>query len=92
MTRTRINPDLAAKIEFEYFSGLKPHRIAQRFPEVGRKTVYTLCNNLKMFGAAYPIVSVNSPGRPRSISPALEDEIADLLIGRLTDYVDEIQY
>ena len=88
----RINATTAQNIENDYFLRMRPSYIATRYPEVSRATVYNLCNNLRDFGAAYPILPLAPIGRPRLIAPSIELELQELLAERSTLYLDELQF
>ena len=89
----RVSAHIARSIEDDYFGLIKPIHIVTRHAEVARSTVYLLCKNLKEHGAAYPTVqALPSSGRPRLISPAIENDIVKLLMRAPTDYLDEIRH
>jgi hypothetical protein len=54
--------------------------------------VYTLCNNLRDYGAAYPILPLAPMGRPRLIAPSIELELQELFAVRPTMYLDKLQF
>jgi hypothetical protein len=60
----RVASDIVSLIENEYFAGANPNQIAQRYPDIARRTVYNLCNNMRDFGAAYPVLTTVPPYRP----------------------------
>ena len=78
----------------DYFGYISPKNIVTRHPEVARTTVYLICKNLKEHGAAYPILHAEPPpiGRRQLITPAIENDIVELLMRAPTHYLDEIQH
>ena len=68
--------------------------IVTRHPEVAQCTVYLLVKNLKEHRAAYPILRAEPQpfGIPRLITPAIEDNVVELLIRAPTHYLDEIRH
>ena len=90
---SRVPADIAQSIESDYFGFIKPIHIVTRHPEVAWSTVYLLCKNLKEHRAAYPTVqALPPPGRTWLITPAIEDDVVELLMHAPTDYLDEIQH
>ena len=81
-------------IESDYFGFIAPKYIVLRHPEVARCTIYLLIKNLKEHGAAYPILHTEPQpfGRPQLITPAIEDDIVELLMRAPTHYLDEIRH
>ena len=90
---SRVPADIAQSIESDYFGFIKPIHIVTRHPEVAQSTVYLLCKNLKEHGAAYPTIQALPPaGRTRLITPAIEDDVVELLMRAPTHYLDEIRH
>ena len=90
----RVSAYIIASIKSDYFSFIVPKYIVLRHPEVARCTIYSLIKNLKEHGAAYPILHAEPQpfGRPRLITPAIEDDIVELLMRAPTHYFDEIRH
>ena len=87
----RINARLADTIKSELSIGIEPLNVANRYPEVYRSTVYRLWRNLRLLRTPYP-PRFAPAGRPRLITPDIEEDLVELLSLRPTLYLDEIAY
>ena len=90
----RAPAHIIASIKSDYFGLISSKNIVIRHPEVAQCTVYLLVKNLKEHRAAYPILHAEPQlfGRPRLITPAIEDGIMELLMRAPTHYFDEIRH
>jgi hypothetical protein len=88
---SRVPTHIAQSIESDYFGFIKPIYIVTRHPEVARSTIYLLYKNLKEYRAAYLTVQALPPvGRTQLITPAIEDNVVELLMRAPTHYLNEI--
>jgi len=90
----RAPAHIITSIEADYFGLIAAKYIIIRHPEVSKTTVYLLLKNLKEHRAAYPILHAEPQpfGRPQLITPAIEDNVVELLMRAPTHYLDEIQH
>jgi transposase len=90
----RAPAHIVASIKSDYFGLISTKNIIIRHPEVAQSTVYLLIKNLKEHGAAYPILHAEPQpfGRRRLITPAIEDDVVELLMRAPTYYLDEIRH
>ena len=89
----RAPANIVASIESNYFGLIAAKNIVIRHPEVAQCTIYSLIKNLKEHGAAYPVLYAEPQlGRPRLITPAIEDDVVELLMRAPTHYLDEIRH
>ena len=90
----RAPAHIVASIEADYFGLIAAKYIIIRHPEVSKTTVYLLLKNLKEHGAAYPVLYAEPHlfGRPRSIIPAIEDNVVKLLIRAPTNYLNKVRH
>ena len=90
----RAPAHIVTSIEADYFGLIAAKYIIIRHPEVFKTTVYLLLKNLKEHRAAYPILHAEPQpfGRPQLITPAIEDDVVELLMRAPTYYLDEIRH
>ena len=85
---------IVASIEADYFGLIVTKYIIIRHPEVSKTTIYLLLKNLKEHRAAYPILYTEpqSFGRPQLITPAIEDDVIELLMWAPTHYLNKTRH
>jgi hypothetical protein len=85
---------IVASIEANYFGFIAAKYIIIRHPEVSKTTIYLLLKNLKEHRAAYPILHTEPQpfSRPQLITPAIEDDVMELLIRAPTHYFNKIRH
>ena len=85
---------IISSIKTDYFGLIAAKYIIIRHLEVSKTTVYLLLKNLKEHRAAYPIlhIELQSFGRPQLITPAIENDIIELLMRAPTYYLDKIRH
>ena len=90
----RAPAHIVTSIKSDYYGLISTKNIVMRHPEVAQCTVYSLIKNLKEYRAAYLILHVEPQpfGRPRLITPAIEDGIVELLMRAPTHYLNEIRH
>ena len=90
----RAPAHIVASIKSDYFGLISTKNIVTRHPEVAQCTVYSFIKNLKEHGAVYPILHAEPQpfGRRRLITPAIEDDVVELLMRAPTHYLDEIRH
>jgi hypothetical protein len=93
MMSPRAPANIVASIKSDYFGLIAAKNIVIRHPEVAQCTVYSLIKNLKEHKAAYPVLYTEpQPGRPQLITPAIEDDIVELLMRAPTHYLNKIRH
>jgi len=90
----RAPAHIVASIKANYFGFIAAKYIIIRHPEVSKTTIYLLLKNLKEHGAAYPILHAEPQpfGRPRLITPAIEDDVVKLLMRSPTEYLNKVRH
>ena len=88
----RAPAHIVTSIEADYFGLIAAKYIIIRHPKVFKTIIYLFLKNLKEYRAAYPILHAEPQpfGRPQLITPAIEDDVVELLMRAPTHYLDEI--
>ena len=92
--QSRAPAHIITSIKSDYFGFIATKYIITRHPEVAKSTIYLLVKNLKEHRAAYPVLyTVPQPvSRRRLITPAIEDDIIELLIQAPIHYLNKIRH
>ena len=89
----RAPANIVASNKSDYFRLIVAKNIVIRHPKVAQYTVYSLIKNLKEHGAVYPVLYTEPQlGRPRLITPAIEDDVMELLMQAPTHYLNKIRH